>query len=396
MSDPESVQPEHEVLPPDTSGALSVPPPVPQKKPGFIRRLFMSRKKQQAIAMQNGYLEMVDLIRAIRSHLDRQETVQTSVLAMLEKVPGAMDRQHEVMTLFKQQLESGMENNRRLTESMGNLNNTLASMDESQRAASRTITDLIGRSRESEQLLREVMRRSERRMTFLLVVFFLLVAGLGLYLFRWQRPPPAAVPETAVESAQPARLPESKADSKQPAEKSIAPKPVTSAQKLEPAPTPSAEKGKADKPVPAKPAAKEPPEQMAPAPGEAKAAAEKAMVAAEPAAAKQPEPTPAAVAAGSSSDIPPLDQPATVAPAAESDPVKPASAKPAKKEKSPASRKKAKPRLETSSVPANESGSEPAVGQPDLTLDQIKQVTGQDIELSPLVVPPAEEPVSRP
>jgi hypothetical protein len=43
---------------------------VPQKKPGFLRRLFTSRKKQQAVAMQNGYLEMVDLIRAIRSHLD--------------------------------------------------------------------------------------------------------------------------------------------------------------------------------------------------------------------------------------------------------------------------------------------------------------------------------------
>ena len=142
-------RPEPDVLPPEPGGALSVPPPVPQKKPGFLRRLFTSRKKQQAVAMQNGYLEMVDLIRAIRSHLDRQETVQTSVLTMLEKVPGAMDRQHEVMTMFKQQLENGMENNRRLTDSMGNLNNTLAAMGESQKASSRTITDLIHRSRES-------------------------------------------------------------------------------------------------------------------------------------------------------------------------------------------------------------------------------------------------------
>ena len=170
MTDPIPEKPEHDVLPPEPGGALSVPPPVPQKQPGFLRRLFMSRRKQQALAMQNGYLEMVDLIRAIRSHLDRQETVQTTVLNMLAKVPDAMDRQHEVMTMFKQQLESGMENNRRLTDSMGNLNNTLASIDESQRASSRTITDLIGRSRESEQLLREVMRRSERRMTGLLVL----------------------------------------------------------------------------------------------------------------------------------------------------------------------------------------------------------------------------------
>ena len=200
------VHPEPDVLPPELPGALSVPPPVPQKKPGFLRRLFTSRKKQQAVAIQNGYLEMVDLIRAIRSHLDRQETVQTSVLSMLEKVPDVMERQHEVMTIFKQQLENGMENNRRLTDSMGNLNHTLASMDEAQRASSRTVTDLIHRSRESEQLLREVMRRAERRMTILLVVFFLLVVAMGAYFVRWKpradkAPAKAAVAAAAVEEA---------------------------------------------------------------------------------------------------------------------------------------------------------------------------------------------------
>ncbi len=222
MTEPIPVPPEHDVLPPESGGALSVPPPVPQKKPGFLRRLFTSRKKQQAVAMQNGYLEMVDLIRAIRSHLDRQENVQTSVLAMLEKVPDAMDRQHEVMSLFKQQLENGMENNRRLTDSMGNLNNTLSAMDESQKASSRTITDLIHRSRESEQLLREVMRRSERRMTALVIFFFLAVVALGFYFVRGRNPapPPAAVIEAAAqpgaEKAKPAPSPVA-AEAKKPA-----------------------------------------------------------------------------------------------------------------------------------------------------------------------------------
>ncbi len=205
-------RPAPDVLPPELpDGALSVPPPVPPRKPGFLRRLFTSRRKQQAVAMQNGYLEMVDLIRAIRAHLDRQENVQTSVLAMLEKVPGAMDRQHEVMTMFKQQLDNGMENNRRLTESMGNLNNTLAAMDESQKASSRTVTDLIHRSRESEQLLREVMRRSERRMTALVIFFFLAVVALGFAFVRWQtRAIQAAAPVVAVVSpaAAPAAAPQ--------------------------------------------------------------------------------------------------------------------------------------------------------------------------------------------
>ena len=247
MTAPGPVPPEHDVLPPESGGAFSVPPPVPQKKPGFLRRLFTSRKKQQAVAMQNGYLEMVDLIRAIRSHLDRQETVQTSVLTMLEKVPGAMDRQHEVMTMFKQQLENGMENNRRLTDSMGNLNNTLAAMDESQKASSRTITDLIHRSRESEQLLREVMRRSERRMTALVIFFFLAVVALGFYFVRGPHRPLArtstpaaaivaaepqavAAPAKAEKSEAPAAAPVSKEKSKKKSKAKAEPKPEETAE----------------------------------------------------------------------------------------------------------------------------------------------------------------------
>ena len=266
MTDPARANPD--VLPPE-SGVLAVPPPVPQKKPGFLRRLFTSRKKQQTVAMQNGYLEMVDLIRAIRSHLDRQENVQTSVLAMLEKVPGAMDRQHEVMTMFKQQLENGMENNRRLTDSMGNLNNTLAAMDESQKASSRTITDLIHRSRESEQLLREVMRRSERRMTALVIFFFLAVVALGIYFVRIPRRAAPAPKPAAVAPAQAAPA----------AEQPISVVPVKEEKPAEAAPVP-AKKAKPRKPGKSKPvqppSVAEPPvgqpdltlEQLQPAAGE--------------------------------------------------------------------------------------------------------------------------------
>ncbi len=281
-----AARPEPDVLPPEPGGALSVPPPVPQKKPGFLRRLFTSRKKQQTAAMQHGYLEMVDLIRAIRSHLDRQETVQTRVLAMLEKVPGAMDRQHEVMTMFKQQLENGMENNRRLTDSMGNLNNTLSAMDESQKASSRTITDLIHRSRESEQLLREVMRRSERRMTALVIFFFLAVVALGIYFVRFPRRPAAprpAAPAAAAVAAAPA-----------------------------PAPAPAAEKPADKKPVSVAPKKEAPPAPAAPAP----AKKHKPRKAAKPQPVVQPEPdvgqpslTLEQLQPGLDADLPASDQP---------------------------------------------------------------------------------------
>lgn len=196
---------------PDTPTVIP-PPPVPESKPGFLKRLFTSRRKTQAMAVQNGYLEMVDLIRAIRSHLDRQETVQTTVLALLEKVPSAMDRQNDVMGLFKQQLENNLAKDQQLTDSMSHLNQTLSAMDESQRASSHTITDLIHRSRESEQLLREVMRRAERRMTILLVFFFLLAVVGAIYFVRWQRaasvaPVAPAAAVVATEATPPAAEP---------------------------------------------------------------------------------------------------------------------------------------------------------------------------------------------
>ncbi|HOE01015.1 MAG TPA: hypothetical protein PLD40_04695 [Kiritimatiellia bacterium] len=337
MTDPTPDTPD--VLPPEPAGALSVPPPIPQKKPGFFRRLFTSRKKQQAVAMQNGYLEMVDLIRAIRAHLDRQEVVQTSVLTMLEKVPGAMDRQHEVMTMFKQQLESGMENNRRLTESMGNLNNTLASMDESQRASSRTITDLIHRSRESEQLLREVMRRSERRMTLLVVFFFVAVVGLGFYFSHGQARAPkvkAPVPSVVTEparSAKPAKVEPVK----------DAPKKVEPA-KAEPKPSP----------LVAPPVVKEQPAKDQPT---------------------QPAAKPEKAA----------EKPAEKA--------KPQADKPAKTDKADKPAKKAKREPAAAPEPAPTAAEAPpaaepeaAVGQPDLTLEQLR----------PAISPAADRPVSLP
>lgn len=325
MTDPAPARPEPDLLPPEPGGALSIPPPVPHKQPGFLRRLFTSRKKRQAVAMQNGYLEMVDLVRAIRSHLDRQETVQTSVLAMLEKVPGAMDRQHEVMTMFKQQLENGMENNRRLTDSMGNLNNTLAAMDESQKASSRTVTDLIHRSRESEQLLREVMRRAERRMTALLVFFFLAVVALGFYFARGtgrsQRAPAAPPSPAAVQKTVPAPP--------APAAKPLAPKPVATEKQ---AAAPAVEKATVAAPAKAEPQAESAP--AAPAPKEKAQKKTKAKAATKPA--EQP--------ASDAAPVAPVD---------------------------------AGPRAAEPPAP------EPAVGQPDLTLDQIKQATGQIGEPTP-------------
>lgn len=220
------------------------PPPVPERKPSFWSRLFSSRKKQQALAVQNGYLEMLDLIRTIRAHLDRQETVQTTVLSLLEKVPDAMQQQSDVMSLFRQQLQNNLAHDQQLSDGISRLNDTLASMDSSQKSSARTVSDLINRSRESEQLLREVMRRSERRTAALLLVFAVLLGAAAFFFLREQRrlrtppPPPAIEAPAAVVEPAPAAEP---APAPAPAAEAPAPEPMANPVAEPPAPDPAPE-----------------------------------------------------------------------------------------------------------------------------------------------------------
>ena len=173
-----------DILPPsnDDTPAPATPPPVPARKMPFWKRLFVSKRREQALAMQNGYVEMLDLIRAIREHLDRQEIVQAHTISLFEKLPQSLLQQQDILNLLQSQLENKIASDKSLTESMSRLTNTLSSIDESQKASSKTVTDMINRSRESEQLLREVIRRSERRMTIMIVVL-LAAAAILAYTF---------------------------------------------------------------------------------------------------------------------------------------------------------------------------------------------------------------------
>ena len=97
------------------------------------------RAKQQALAVQGS------LSKWWTSSAPRASTGGSRpgrVLSMLG--PGAMERQNDVMTLFKQQQLHGQRPAARRHH--GPLNGTLDAMNESQKTSSRTITDLIGRS----------------------------------------------------------------------------------------------------------------------------------------------------------------------------------------------------------------------------------------------------------
>lgn len=161
-------------------------PPPPVKREGWIARWRPGSRRDRQIAwLQAGYSEMLDLMRSIRTHLDRQEDVQHKMLDVFEQLPGSMDalqsvgkaaeQQVEVLGLLRQQVESSVHHDQQLVESMNRFNQTLGVMDETTRTSGRTVADLVEKSRGSERLLREVIERSERRFAMIAGTFLVAV-----------------------------------------------------------------------------------------------------------------------------------------------------------------------------------------------------------------------------
>ena len=99
--------------------------------------------------LQSGYVEMLDLMRSISSHLDQQAQSQTRLLQSLECFPEAVDglkhvgkataQQTEVLKLVRDQLESTAQHEQDIVGSMDGFNRTLHLMDETNRTTSSTV-----------------------------------------------------------------------------------------------------------------------------------------------------------------------------------------------------------------------------------------------------------------
>jgi hypothetical protein len=165
-------------------------PPPPVRSESWLARWRPGSKRDRQIAwLQAGYQEMLDLMRGIRQHLDRQEDVQHKVARALELLPGSLEslkdvgraaeQQVEVLGLLRQQIEAGVQHDAQLVESMNRFNETLGVLDETSRTSGRTVVDLVEKSKESENLLRDVIRRSQR--SFMLMSFtFIAAVFLGI------------------------------------------------------------------------------------------------------------------------------------------------------------------------------------------------------------------------
>ena len=179
---------------PSTSGAATPVEP-PTKKESWLSRLRPGSKRDRQIAwLQAGYSETLELMRTIRQHLERQEDVQHKMVAVLERVPESMEslkgitrvaeQQGEMISLLRQQTEAAAAHDRELIESMNRFNQTLGLLDETNRNSGRTVANLVEKSRESEDMLRSVIERSERRIMVVIGLFIaVVILGVGALVY---------------------------------------------------------------------------------------------------------------------------------------------------------------------------------------------------------------------
>lgn len=193
---------------------------------GWLARWRAPKRQERQIAtLQEGFNELVGLTRSIREHMEQQALTQSTLVSMLEHMPGAVEglkgvgeatkQQTETLQLLKKQLESAARNEGLMVDSMENFNKTLQLMDDMSKHTSQTVTTMADRTRDSEDMLRNLLERSERRliaMIVTLIIVTLSVLGVGLYIGLGQRAeetaPPTPTPveaPTAVDAEEEAR-----------------------------------------------------------------------------------------------------------------------------------------------------------------------------------------------
>lgn len=173
-----------------------------------------TKKEQQLIALQAGYQELIQLVQSVNRHLESQSERQEQLVKALDTLPQAVEglqhvgksaeQQSAVLELIRKQLESSVEHDQQLVDSMGRFNQTLSLMDKTSQNTASKLSSMAEQTKESERMLATMLERSEKRLVVLLSVLvtmaLLIVAGAFVYV--WQTKDQSAVPvQPAIEAA---------------------------------------------------------------------------------------------------------------------------------------------------------------------------------------------------
>ena len=200
-------------------------------KPSILARVTGNAKREQSVnQLQEGFTEVVDLIRTVRVHLDQQADRSDRLLSLMENLPGALEaipeasrnqsrmaesmashadqqnkaitrlnetlgsmataseHQSQVMGVLQQQIESSRRTDEQLLGSFSAVNQTLIQLSQSSQASVQTLRKVTDQSDRSSQRIEDLMRRNSRTMTTMAIVGWTLAAtGLGTAAFALLR-----------------------------------------------------------------------------------------------------------------------------------------------------------------------------------------------------------------
>jgi hypothetical protein len=201
----------------------------------FWRRA--SQRDEQLARISDGYLEMVDLVRAIRSQLESQNENNIILRDSLAHLPEAMEgltsfskSQHTVGQALQEihgQMKQYSSKDEKLVDSMKGFNTTLKGMDDTSKATMRTFDRVQERMRDSdirmENLVKNVQSTEEkvsdtmmrlqqnmaRMQTIFLACLLLAIVALILTLFvkKDEEKAPAVPAPIVVQTSAPEPLP---------------------------------------------------------------------------------------------------------------------------------------------------------------------------------------------
>lgn len=105
----------------------------PAKRGWFSQFRRESKRDRQLAALTTGYQELTGLVGSIRDNLEMQTQGQQQLLNALHKMADATDTQTEVMGKMRERLDSGIEQDQQMIESVNRFNETLIHMNKTNR-----------------------------------------------------------------------------------------------------------------------------------------------------------------------------------------------------------------------------------------------------------------------
>ena len=139
-----------------------------------------SRRERQIAALQEGYAEMITLMRAIRLHLEQQTGNQK---ILFDHIPDAVEglknmganaiQQTHILELMQKQSEVSLQYGKDMASSLNHFNDTLSTMDATNRQTATIITELAQRTEDAEDLVRTMLIRSQHRLMIMAAVLLL-------------------------------------------------------------------------------------------------------------------------------------------------------------------------------------------------------------------------------